>query len=92
MKINFFKKIKKHPKGFTQAITSVSNFRLNRPFMPCLEHPEGFRSIYGPGLGPQDPKIKIFKKPPGIHPNYNIAKFQTDLMIYGFPRMLPWLG
>ena len=62
MKINFFKKIKKHSKGFTQAITSVSNFRLNRPFMPCLEHPEGFRSIYGPGLGPQDPKIKIFKK------------------------------
>ena len=62
MKINFFKKIKKHPKGFTQAITSVSNFRLNRPFMPCLEHPEGFRSIYGPGLGPQDPKIKIFTK------------------------------
>ena len=62
MKINFFIKIKKHPKGFTQAITSVSNFRLNRPFTPCLEHPEGFRSIYGPGLGPQDPKIKIFKK------------------------------
>ena len=62
MKINFFIKIKKHPKGFTQAITSVSNFRLNRPFMSCLEHPEGFQSIYGPGLGPQDPKIKIFKK------------------------------
>ena len=62
MKINFFKKIKKHLKGFTQAITSASNFRLNRPFMPCLEHPDGFRSIYGPRLGPQDPKIKIFKK------------------------------
>ena len=66
MKIIFFKKIKKHPKGFTQAITSVSNVRLDRPFMLCLVQPEGFRSIYGPGLGPQDPKIKIFKNEKAI--------------------------
>ena len=62
MKINFFKRIKKYPQGFTQAITSVSNFRLNRPFMSCLEHPKGFQSIYGPGLGPQSPENKIFKQ------------------------------
>ena len=37
-------------------ITNVANFRLNGPFM--LQHPEGFWSVYGPGVGPQGPKIK----------------------------------
>ena len=43
-------------------IINVSNFRLNGPFMLSVEHPEGFWSIYGPRVGCQDPKIKIFKK------------------------------
>ena len=56
---NFFKKIKNILQGFTQAITSVSNFRLNGPFMSSLEHPESFQSNYGPGLDPQGPKSKF---------------------------------
>ena len=90
MKIIFFKKVEKHPKGFTLAISSVSNFRLNRPFMPCLGHLKGFRSIYGPGLGCQGPKIfKESKNHQGFTQALSLPNFRTDLTIYGFPRVLP---
>ena len=48
LKIKIFYSFKKHPQEFNQAITSVSNLRLNVPFIPSLEHPESFRYIYGP--------------------------------------------
>ena len=41
-------------------ITNVANFRLNGPFM--LQHPEGFWSVYGPGVGPKAQKSKNEKK------------------------------
>ena len=83
--------MKKHPHWFIQAIISVSNFRLNRPFMLSLKHPGGFWSIYAPGVGTLGSKIRIFKKwkKKKTTNSFKSAKFQTDLTMYGFPRVLP---
>ena len=88
-KINMFKKRKNTPRDSPKfQVCHISDIFC--PFMPTLEGCKDFWSIQGPKTESPGPKNQDFqkmkKRPPGIHPCYKCARFQTDLTIYAFNR------
>ena len=85
-----FRKMKKKTQVFAQR-PSVPNFRKIQQCLASLGLPEGFRSIFGPKMGPRGPKIKIFEKdiksPSGICQKNKCTKFQEHPTMFGLSRL-----